>query len=674
MDRKNTDFVAGVLLNGRYETVSALNRGSFGMVSMAKDHLEDRFVALKCLGKPSAGLELHPGIKVDDRSEELDLHSRLGNHPSIVKFLDSFDTDTNCYLVLEYCFQGDLYEAIRQDKGPKQTDHVRSFMLQLIDAVEYIHSKGIFHRDIKPENIFLTESGDMKLGDFGLATMETWSYEIAVGSDRYMAPEQFDPQGNGLSPARADIWSLGICLLNILFSRNPFAEPALSDPLYEDFARDRQSLFDVFPNMHQDTFNVLLHCMSVDPEKRSLALMRDALDRVVSFTTDDESLDDFCTEDRDVVAATANREPLRTPSAASPNMDQGQPFPWAQALHMTPQKHQHVHSLATIHGNESYTEDLFPASEASMPDWVSRTDTRSVESIVDSGLGLSIGSPQHGTSAAFGSRSRAVPIAGSLPATRGTGTSKFASLFSSKKKTTFESKSWSDLWDEEQEEHEQEERERTINAGHHLRVNQLSQADSDSDGRATPRAYLAEINKNPSVRPPSRTSVKSKDDGPVSQHTGFVFEEEQTATPTGRYSPPAKRSFIKDKWSALGERRRGLANSVKESSPFESGKKRFSSANLRRNFNEHRRVKGQNQRVDRGNEIWMQQQWNQSTDWRRSDNHLPAMRPSPLHTSQLDGNGSDDSLVGGFDEFAVDIGDDDEAEWVGGFAMHDLHL
>lgn len=660
MDSTDLNIPAGILLNGRYETISALNHGSFGMVSMAKDHLDDKLVALKCLVKPSAGLGLQSDVKVDDRSEELDIHSKIGQQPHLVNLLDSFDTDTNSYLVLEYCSQGDLYEAIRQDKGPKQTEHVRSFMLQLIDAVECLHEKGIFHRDIKPENIFLTESGDMKLGDFGLATQDTWSYEIAVGSDRYMAPEQFDPQGNGLSPARADIWSLGICLLNILFSRNPFAEPTLSDPLYADFARDRQSLFDVFPNMHQDTFDVLLQCMSVDPEKRSLAAMRDALHRVISFTTDDESLDDFCTEDRDVVKATAGREPLRTPSMISPTVDQGAAFPWAQALHLSPHKKQEFRNLAVIQDDESYTEDLFPGSDASLPEWASRTDNRSVESVVDSGLGLSIGSMLHDKS--LNSRSKPVQIAGSVPALTA-GRSKFASLFG-KKKTTFESKSWSDLWDEEQEEHEEQERERTISAGHHLRINQLSQADTESDGRSTPRACLGEI-KNPPIRPHSRTSVKSKEEGPISQHTGFVFEEEDhTITPTGRYSPPAKRSFIKDKWSALGERRRGLTNTVKESSAFDSSKKRFSSANLRRNFNEHRRIK----RVDNGKEIWKRQDWNTSTDWRRSDNNLP--RPSGLHTSQLDGGTSDSS---DFDEFAIiDFADDDPngPEWVGGYDLH----
>ena len=75
-----------------------------------------------------------------------------------------------------------------------------------------------------------------------------------------------------------------------------------------------------------------LFAMALDPNKRDLTVLRQAVIRALSFTTDDETLDDFCTEDRDVVRASANREPLRTPSVQSPHLD-GDSFPWAKALH-----------------------------------------------------------------------------------------------------------------------------------------------------------------------------------------------------------------------------------------------------------------------------------------------------------------------------------------------------
>ena len=639
------EYSTGIILNNRYELLSALNHGSFGMVTMARDTNNDQIVALKCLLKPSAGLGFNSGIQVDDRSEELKIHSRIRTHPNVVNLLDSFETEANSYLVLEYCSMGDLYEAIREGKGPKQTEHVKTFMYQLIDAVDALHKKGIYHRDIKPENIFLTGNGDMKLGDFGLASTNAWSYDIAVGSDRYMAPEQYDPQRQGLSTAKADIWSIGICLLNILFARNPFGEPAMSDPVYADFARDKQSLFDVFPNMSQDTFEVLVHCLALDPEKRSLDNMRYALERAVSFTTDDESLDDFCTENREVVQATANREPLRTPSIVSPPMDQSKGFPWAQALHMsnvaTPK---YSSNLSVIPDNESYTEDLFPASEYSHLEWMSKADTQSIESVVDSGLGLSIPSAKGGVSGSVNASSKPMPIVGSLPAFAGRTGNALSSVFGKKK--TVESKSWSDMWEEEQEELAEKEQAQPSRNAIPPRVTQLSQCDSESDGRSTPRAPFTEI-KNSAARP--KTSAGK---------TGLSTSRLDFAPPP-KYSPPRKRSVM-DKWAALGEKRRNPPSPARPV-PGDTAKKRFSPSTWRRNFNNYR----QNQKLDHS--VWKKQEWNKSTDWRRtSDDHLPWQ--VPVRPSQLDGACDSDTS-----DFEIEMDHpDDGPEWVGGWK--DLHL
>jgi serine/threonine protein kinase len=330
MECMRDTFKEGVTLGGRYEAINLLNHGSFGMVFLARDILNDQPVAVKCLVKPGSPAAAETEFAVDELSQELAYHNQLGNHPYIVNLLDSFETECHTFLVLEFCPNGDLYEAIRLGRGPLETEHVKNFMLQLVAAVEHMHSRGVYHRDIKPENIFLTQDGDVKLGDFGLATTETWTDESGVGSDRYMAPEQYDAFG-GYAPEQADIWAIGICLLNILFSRNPFVTPTDSDPLFADYTFDKEALFDIFPTLSYDTFEVLRHCLSIDPNKRSLAAVREAIERVVSWTTDDESLDDFCTEDRDVVPASANREPLRTPSVQTPAISQ-ECFNWGEAL------------------------------------------------------------------------------------------------------------------------------------------------------------------------------------------------------------------------------------------------------------------------------------------------------------------------------------------------------
>jgi serine/threonine protein kinase len=534
-------FTGGVVLNGRYQTISPLNHGSFGMVFMARDLVTNKTVAIKCLTKRSAPTEAGLDFAVDDKSEESALHIRLGNHRNIVNLLNTFETDAHMYLVLEFCSQGDLYEAIRKGHGPLETEHVRRFMLELVDSVSYIHSKGVYHRDIKPENIFLAHDGTMKLGDFGLATTDKWSYEMTVGSDRYMAPEQFDSAGAGYSPAEADIWAIGICLLNILFSRNPFTTPTESDPLFLDFSRDKQSLFDVFPAMSQDTYEVIVQCMNMDPRKRSLVGAREALLRAVSFTTQDEALDDFCTADKGTIAS-ANREPLRTPSIQSPQVDENGAFPWTKALHATPQRA--VRQLSAIPDDESYTEELFSKS-GETTDWCNASvQPSSISSILESNLGASINSL--GIHTAPRTTPKPAPVAGSLPIRMSKPMQLSMSTVFGRRKDMV-SKSWSDMWDEDEE----EEQLKSMNAI--KEINSRTWSHESKSGDEKKQGDKLDSGKE------SDEIKGNVDDDLVAD--GFFFQDAPVikpvpATDLPRYSPPSKRNNF-DKWAALGERRRG---------------------------------------------------------------------------------------------------------------------
>ena len=568
MDCMRNKFVEGVVLDGHYELISPLNHGSFGMVFLAKDTTTGDSVAIKCLSKASATKDC-PAVNVDENSAELACHDLLGHHPNIVNLIHHFETKAHIYLVLEYCAMGDLYEAIRLGRGPLQTENVRDFMLQLVNAVEFMHSKGLYHRDIKPENIFLTNDGTMKLGDLGLATTDAWSHEACVGSDRYMAPEQYDPQDQGYSPAKADTWAIGICLLNVLFSRNPFVTPTESDKLFTDFARDSQALFDIFPNMSQDTFEVLVHAIAIDPTKRSLSAVRSALENVVSFTMDEEVLDDFCTEVREIAPASANREPLRTPSISSPQVDEGGAFPWSKALHTSPHRRQ----LSAIPDTESYTEDLF--SDKDRNSWYSMAQNSSMTSGLDSTLAASIKSMALQPPAPRAPpRTSPVRVPSSLPARM----TSFSSVFGKKKDTV--SKSWTDIWDEDEEEGFAEP-EAALEKRREHNSRTWSQESKDND-RTIRRSGLSEIKESTTNARNWKSQQEeqhvTKDN--VSDNDVFVFEET-----TPRYSPPSKRPVpqtatptkrsIMDKWVALGNRRRQYSevNQSTESLPT-PGRKR----------------------------------------------------------------------------------------------------
>ena len=468
---------------------------------------------------------------------------------------------------------GDLYEAIRLGRGPLETENVREFMLQLVSALEHMHAKGLYHRDIKPENIFLAQDGSMKLGDLGLATSDVWSHEASVGSDRYMAPEQYDPQDTGYSPAKADCWAIGICLLNVLFSRNPFVTPTESDVLFADFARDSKSLFDIFPNMSDCTFNVLKSALALDPAKRSLSGIRMALEAVSSFTTDGDVLDDFCTETRDLAPARANREPLRTPSISSPQVDENGAFPWSKALHMSPPHN--GRQLSAIADTESYTEDLFPTSEADRRSWVSWAQNSSVTSGLDSTFGTSAKSmilnppmPRNVP------RTDPVPVPTSLPSRIST----LSHIFS--KKDNSVSKSWTDIYDEDEEEsltqHEMSLKERREQNSRTW--SQDSKADTTIE-----LTGLSEISDSAAnATAPSNQESKTRTSDESTHEEVFSFEETASPRPTskGKIDSPLSKTIM-DKWASLGNRRR----QYKQEEPTnEDGKKRTLTSNWRTGF------------------------------------------------------------------------------------------
>ena len=646
-------FVEGLVLDGRFESISPLNHGSFGMVFLAKDLKNGELVAIKCLGKVSTD-NVCPAVSANDHLLELACHHRLGYHPNIVNLIHAFETGAHMYLVLEFCSMGDLYEAIRLGRGPLETEHVRGFMFQLISAVEFMHSKGLYHRDIKPENIFLAQDGSMKLGDFGLSTTEVWTFESSVGSDRYMSPEQYDPADTGYSPAQADIWAIGICLLNILFSRNPFVTPSESDVLFADFVRDKQSLFDIFPNMSQDTFAVLVHALAIEPQKRSLAAVREALERVVSFTTDDEVFDDFCTEEREVVPASANRQPLRTPSIQSPPIEQGGAFPWAKALHMSP-----PHTARQL---SAINEDLFPAAEKDLASWYPvAAETPSVASVIDSALGASVQSmnlrepkPRNPLS------SNATPLSGSLPTTTSKPIPAMSSVFGIK--TAMVSKSWSDLWEEDEEDEAEDTR---------RRFNGLNWSSESIDEDVTiRRPALAEATSSSLTNaiaqsPPGLDNGTS--DGRSSEDTGSFVSLPMTARKLPTYSPPSKRSIM-DKWAALGNRRRAvnLKSSPEEKQEADRKRSNNGSGIWRRGFGaSFGKMSGfGNSGSGVGLEAWERKAGNKDVlsvgvkirNWRRDQVGHHYSHGQDWTTEEED----------------VKDKEDGDLEWVGGW--HDLHL
>lgn len=626
MDCMKTHFQQGQLLDGRFRTIAPLNHGSFGMVFLAEDILTKQEVAIKCLTKPAAAIA-DLSITADEGADELACHDILKFHPHLVNLVHHFETPAHNYLVLEYCSQGDLYEAIRLERGPLETEHVRRFMLQLISAVEHMHNNGLYHRDIKPENIFLTVNGDVKLGDFGLATRSLWSYEACVGSDRYMAPEQYDHGGNGYCPATGDIWSIGICLLNVLFSRNPFVTPTESDVLFADYVRDRQSLFDIFPNMSTDTYDILSIALALDPTKRDLQALRTAIKRALTFTIDEEDLEDeFCTEQRDVLRASANREPLRTPSIQTPHMD-GDAFPWSTVLHTTPAKPTHMPSIP-----DEYEEDMFSDRGLNYGEsWYSgRYNT---PSNFGSTFGASFQSMKIPTHKTQTRRPAASAVPSSLPTQRTRPISTMSQIFG--KKDTV-AKSWSDMWEEDEEDAE---REAALQA--RREINSRSFSRESVSGIRTAPTILKEkqSTSNLNARPTGRQNVR-KVPAPIKPSMGSNENDPFLWQPKSPKRSP--KHVPMDKWAELGNRRRNPTGSetTLPMTPSTIKKTNMTQSSMSKK---------------RSGSTTQDQPWNRRQSRNKSNKSRPAYLDKDWRSHKV-----------------IDSSEDEDLEWVGGW--HNFHL
>ena len=122
------------------------------------------------------------------QQREIQLHHAASHHPnvvSLVKIMDSYDCT---FVVLEFCPEGDLFSSITEKGHYLGNDFMaRNAFLQILNAVEFCHSIGIYHRDLKPENI-LVSNGTVKLADFGLATQQPCTDDFGCGSTFYMSP------------------------------------------------------------------------------------------------------------------------------------------------------------------------------------------------------------------------------------------------------------------------------------------------------------------------------------------------------------------------------------------------------------------------------------------------------------------------------------------------------
>ncbi|XP_050433462.1 maternal embryonic leucine zipper kinase-like [Adelges cooleyi] len=204
------------LCNNGYELGRTIGTGGFGKVKLATHTLTGEKVAVKIMDKTKLGKDL-PRVKL-----EISALKTL-SHPNICKLYQVIETETHCYVVMEYCSGGELFDHIVEKSRLSEMES-RRFFRQIISAVSYLHDKGYAHRDLKPENVLLDKDQNLKLIDFGLCAKPQGGMEslllTSCGSPTYAAPELI--KGVKYHGSEVDIWSMGVILYALLCGCLPF--------------------------------------------------------------------------------------------------------------------------------------------------------------------------------------------------------------------------------------------------------------------------------------------------------------------------------------------------------------------------------------------------------------------------------------------------------------------
>ncbi|XP_029128719.1 CBL-interacting serine/threonine-protein kinase 9 isoform X3 [Cajanus cajan] len=205
---------------GRYELGKTIGEGSFARVKFARNVENDSHVAIKILDRNHVLKH-----KMMEQLQKEISAMKMINHPNVIKIYEVMASKTKIYIVLELVNGGELFDKIATN-GRLKEDEARSYFHQLINAVDYCHSRGVYHRDLKPENLLLDSNGILKVSDFGLSTYAHQEDELlrtACGTPNYVAPEVLNDRG--YVGSASDIWSCGVILFVLMAGYLPFDEP-----------------------------------------------------------------------------------------------------------------------------------------------------------------------------------------------------------------------------------------------------------------------------------------------------------------------------------------------------------------------------------------------------------------------------------------------------------------
>ncbi len=251
---------------GRYQILGTLGKGAMGHVYQGVDPAINRPVALKTIR-----LDF-----VSDPDEMAELKERLFreaqaagklSHPNIVTIYDVGSEGHLQYIAMEY-LEGQTLEEMIKKKVKFNYRIISQIIIQICSALEYAHERGIVHRDIKPANIMVLSDYRIKVMDFGIARVDSSSMTktgIAMGTPNYISPEQL--QGKAVDH-RADLFSLGVVMYEMLLGRRPFKGENITSLIYAILHNEPEKPSNVNPQIPLLFDHIIGRALKKEPQER----------------------------------------------------------------------------------------------------------------------------------------------------------------------------------------------------------------------------------------------------------------------------------------------------------------------------------------------------------------------------------------------------------------------
>jgi serine/threonine protein kinase/dienelactone hydrolase len=288
--RPMDELPPGTMLAGKYRIEKVLGRGGMGVVYKAEDTKLKRNVALKFLP---------PELTRDKEARErFVLEARAAaalSHPKICTIYEIDEEEGKSFIAMEFVEGENLKSKL--EKSPPQLEEALDIAVQVAEGLEEAHKKGIIHRDIKSSNIMVTDKGQAKIMDFGLAKVKGGSLltreGTTLGTVAYMPPEQ--ARGEEVSH-RSDIWSLGVVIYEMLCGELPFKGDHEASILYSVVHEEPKRIKEIKPDIPPEVEQVIIRALKKKPESRyssAAEMLKDLKAYLTSLRAPEVGITDF---------------------------------------------------------------------------------------------------------------------------------------------------------------------------------------------------------------------------------------------------------------------------------------------------------------------------------------------------------------------------------------------